>query len=491
MAVIYKHGTYGEYADSIGAAPARSDTVAVYVGTAPVNLVPGYAEKGLVNKPISISTYEGALGSLGYSSDWENFTLCEAIKAHFNNTLGNAAPVIFINVLDPAVHKAAEQETTSLSFVNGSAVIDSDKIILDSITVADKTKGTDYDVTYNYTKGQAVISSIGSTPLSGSLSVTYDEIDTSAIDSDDIIGGVTSAGVYTGLGCVDLIYQTYNLIPSILAAPGWSEDPDVYAAMLVKASKINGHWDAFVVADIPLNDTSTVNTIALAKTWQSTNGYTNANSKVCWPQVKSATGEIYHLSTLCTWQMMLTDASHDGVPMETPSNKELPVVSQYFGSASTNAGFDQTQGNELNAAGITTAVFWGGRWVLWGPHTAAYSFGMTDDAKNIFDNNVRMMMYVSNSFQREHALTIDKPMTRALADTIRNREQQKADALAAVGAFIGAPTVEFREAENSTDELVEGNFVWSFAGTPTPPFKSGTIKVAYTSAGFETFYEEV
>lgn len=99
MAVIYKHGTYGEYADSIGAAPARSDTVAVYVGTAPVNLVPGYAEKGLVNKPIRISTYEGALGSLGYSSDWETFTLCEAIKAHFNNTLGNAAQRLAIGDL--------------------------------------------------------------------------------------------------------------------------------------------------------------------------------------------------------------------------------------------------------------------------------------------------------------------------------------------------------------------------------------------------------
>ena len=115
---------------------------------------------------------------------------------------------------------------------------------------------------------------------------------------------------------------------------------------------------------------------------------------------------------------------------------------------------------------------------------------MTDN-RNIFDNSIRMMMYVSNSFQRDHALTIDAPMTRALKDTIQNHEQEKMDALAAQGAFIGKPIVEFRESENSTNDLIEGNFVWNFEGTPTPPFKSGTLKVAYSTAGFDRYFEEV
>ena len=65
------------------------------------------------------------------------------------------------------------------------------------------------------------------------------------------------------------------------------------------------------------------------------------------------------------------------------------------------------------------------------------------------------------------------------------------DALTAQGAFIGKPVVEFRESENSTNDLIEGNFVWNFEGTPTPPFKSGTLKVAYTTAGFDSYFEEV
>lgn len=38
----YKHGTYGEFAASIGDAATQAGTIAVYVGLAPINLVRGY-----------------------------------------------------------------------------------------------------------------------------------------------------------------------------------------------------------------------------------------------------------------------------------------------------------------------------------------------------------------------------------------------------------------------------------------------------------------
>ena len=81
--MAYKHGTYGEFAKSIGAVPVNSETTAVYVGTAPVNLIRGYA--AAVNAPIKISNLSEAQEKLGYSKDWESFTLCEAMEAHFNN----------------------------------------------------------------------------------------------------------------------------------------------------------------------------------------------------------------------------------------------------------------------------------------------------------------------------------------------------------------------------------------------------------------------
>lgn len=485
----YKHGTYGEFAASIGAVATPSGTVAVYVGVAPVNLVRGYAS--FVNSPVKLTDFSAAARYMGYSNNWAQFSLCEAFKLHFNNPLGNVGPIVAINVLDPAIHTKGTQSTQSLSFVNGRATFLSDTIILDTLVLADKVEGTDFSVDYDYTKGQVIINSIG-TAIAGTVQATFSEVDPTKVTADDIIGGVTAGGEYSGLGCVSLVYPELNIIPNIICCPGWSSEPTVYNAMITAGTKINGHWDAVACADIPVLDGSTkVDTIEAAKKWKTDNAYVSERVKVYWPQAQDNEGNIYHGSTLGTWLMLTVDAQNEGIPMESPSNKAVPIVKQYFGAGSTNRGFDQQRANELNAEGITTVVFWGGLWVLWGPHTAAYTFGAITDNRVVFDNSIRLMMYVSNSFQQEHALTIDQPMTKALADTIKNREQEKMDALAAMGAFIGTPVVEFTESENTTGDLVEGNFTWGFRGTPTPPFKSGTMKVAYTTDGFDSYFGEV
>lgn len=487
---IYKHGTYGEFADSIGAVATQGSTVAVYVGTAPVNLIRGYANR--VNSPVKLASMNDVQAFMGYSNNWGAFDLCEAFKLHFGNPSGNVGPIVAINVLDPAVHKKSAETTKSVTFVNGRAAFESDTIILDTIAVAESVEGTDFDVSYDYARGQVVLTSIGDA-LTGTVNVTYSEVDASLVTKDDVIGEATEAGVYTGLGCISLVYQELNLIPNIILCPKWSETPDVYKAMISAATKINGHWDAVIYADLPIlaGGTTKVDTIAQAIKWKTDNAYTSERSKVYWPHAKDADGIAYHAAVLGAWRSMMVDASHDGVPMESPSNKPVPVAKQYFGASSTNRGFDQQQANKLNENGITTVVYWGGQWVLWGPHTAAYKYGSVSDNRSIFDTSIRMMMHVYNSFQHEHALTIDGPMTRAVADTIKNREQEKADALAAMGAFIGTPVVNFNQSDNSNAELIEGNFVWSFEGTTTPPFKSGTLKVAYTTAGFNSFFEEV
>lgn len=487
MALIYKHGTYGEFAETQAGVATQSGTLAVYVGTAPVNLIRGYAAADVVNSPVYLKDWAAVQRTMGYSSDWETYTLCEAFKAHFNNTAGNAGPIIVINVLDPAVHKKAQATTTPLTFVNRRATIVSDKIILDTLVLADKVEGTDFTVDYNYTTSEVIITDIGAEPMTEPVNATYSEVDTSTLDKDDIIGGVTQNGVYSGLGCVGLVYPELNFIPNVIAAPGWSDDPEVFQAMITAGMKINGHWDAFIVADLTLASTDT---IEKAIAWQENNGYKNERAKTCWPMAVGTDGNIYHISTLTVWRMLLVDASNNGIPMETPSNKAVPVSKLYFGEDATNRGFDQSRANDLNAQGISTAVFWGGQWVLWGGHTSAYEFGAVTDKRVIFDNNIRMMMYITNSFQQEWALTIDEPMTVSLAESIKNREQEKADRLVAIGALIGEPQVLFLEDENSTDELAEGNFVWDFSGTPTPQFKSGTLRVAYTDAGFASYFGE-
>lgn len=491
MAQIYKHGAYGEFVESIGEVATQSDTIAVYVGLAPVNLVRGYADAGVVNAPVKISDFSDAKEHMGYSADWAAFTLCEALKVHFDNPVTNAGPIVAINVLDPATHRKEAETTKQLTFSNGQATITSATIILDTLVLADKVEGVDYSVDYNWTTGQVIIDSLTEEKITGTVAATYAEVDTSKITKADIIGGVTSGGVYSGLGCVGLIYPEVGVIPNLILAPGWSHEPDVYQAMIAAGKKINGHWDAYVLADIPLVDKgSKIDTIDAAYKWADENGYTSERSDACWPMHELTTGGYVHDSTMRAWKQLIVDASHNGIPMETASNKAIPIKRNYFGEGSKNRGFDQSQANKLNEHGICTAVYWGGQWVLWGGHTAAYKFGKVLDKRVIFSTSIRMMMYVTNSFQQEWASTIDQPMTVQMADTIRNREQEKADALVAIGALIGSPVVQFRKSENSNSEIAEGNFVWDFEGTPTPQFKSGTIHVAYSDAGLSSYFGE-
>lgn len=483
--MAYLHGAYGEITPSKVQRVTQADVVIGYIGTAPVNLIRGYAQKDLVNMPIKISNMGDAQSKLGYSDDWNSFTLCEAFAEHFDNSVQNVGPIYVVNVLDPATHvKTGTATEKQLTFSNSRCEFETDTIILDTFAIADMVEGKDYTLDYNFSRKTVVVKLLGNT-TSGTKTATYKEVNAAAITDAAIIGSKSDAGVYSGLFAFDLLYQYHNAVLNVLAAPGWSDKPAVYTAMVGTVTKLNGHWDGFALADIPL----TPQTIAAANTWKINNGYDAENSKVFWPQVKDAQGRVFHLSTVCAATMLAVDLGHEGVPFESPSNKQIMAAAQYFGAESTNKGFDQESANALNEKGITTAVFWGGRWVLWGPHTAAFTYNGSMDSRAIFDATLRTLMYITNSFQLDHGTEIDKPMTPQDRDTILNAERAKLDRLKAIGALIGTPEVLFVESENPVSDMVNGDFKWHFNVTNTPPFKSGTARVTYTDEGFAAFFE--
>ncbi len=637
--MAYLHGTLGEIVASKVSDARQADVVAAYIGTAPANLIRGYADANLVNMPIRLANMTEAQSKLGYSGDWGKFTLCEAMAQHFDNSVGNVGPIYVVNVLDPDAHKAKEPVSKELTFSNQRAEFESSDIILDSLAIDDMAEGVDYTLSYNFAKGTVVIqlldngeaaaaavkntqpvevrklgqhdadpaydypakyeeagvsfadggitykptgkidngithdgyayiglvfkapekatnvtlSQNGSVidqdvdltknadnVIDGDLvvyfafandkgeelrkkafaltfewtlddgttvetqcairrltgksdetaSCSYNVVDPSLVEAADIIGQQTADGQYTGLHAMELLYQYHNAVLNMLAAPGWSHIPDVYKAMVSTVQKLNGHWDAFVNADLPMTGDKgePINTIEKAIAWKNSHGYNSEYSKVYWPQTKDGSGRVFHLATEGQATMQRVDLGHNGVPFESPSNKEIMATAQFFGEGSKNRGFDQQTANSLNEKGITTAVFWGGRWVLWGPHTAAYTYNGSMDERAIFDVNLRMLMYITNSFQLDRGTEIDSPMTPQQRDTILNFEKAKLDTLVGIGALIGSPTVEFLESENPTSAMVNGDFVWDFSVTNTPPFKSGKARVRYTDEGFAAFF---
>lgn len=486
----YKHGAYGEILDSKVSDANQGNAVVAYIGTAPINLIRGYAEKNLINMPIKVANMSDAQSKLGYSDYWSAFTLCEAFAEHFDNTVGNVGPIYIVNVLNPDTHKKAEKTNKELSFTNQRAEFECADIILDTFAIADKAEGVDYSLEYNFAKGTVVVKLL-TEDAATTLQCSYNTVDPDAVKEADIIGQTTAEGIYTGLHAMKLLYQYHNAVLNTLAAPGWSQIPAIYKAMVSTIQKLNGHWDGFVNADIPLVNAEgeEINTIEKAIAWKEANGYTSEFSKVYWPMVKDGSGRVFHLSTVGQATMQRVDMSHDGVPFESPSNKEIMATAQYFGAESKSHGFDQETANSLNEKGITTACFWGGQWVLWGPHTAAFSYGGNMDKRAIFDVNIRMLMHITNSFQLDNGTKIDQPMTPQDKETILNAEREKLDTLLGIGALIGTPSVEFLETENPLTDMMNGDFVWNFNVTNTPPFKSGTARVSYTDEGFAAFFE--
>lgn len=481
--MTYKHGAFAELLPTQDfVAPKGVATLPVYYGIAPVHQLEDYS--GKVNMPILIQRFPEAVANTGYNdSNWAEFDLCEPVYAHFKNGIQAVGPIVLVNVFDPDTMKTVDQ-SAEVALTNKQGYIENDKVILNTVAIADKVKGVDFSASYSLDGTKVIITDLTG-ELGSPVTVAFDEADPSSVTKTEIIGGTDADGVRTGIDVVKLVDLLLNRVPTILDAPGWSHIPDVDIALKAASQKINNHWFAWVNSNLDATDDTGAVTITEAVTWKSANSYTGAGEAPCWPMAKKGTRK-FHLSTLATVTMQQTDLNNDGIPYETPSNKPLDITGLCLADG-TDLIYDQVQANTLNAAGIRTASWWGGKWVLWGPHTGAFVDGVVIDLKDIFDSNVRMSYFTANDFQAKHGAEIDKPMTRARVETILNDYQQFLDTLISRGALLFGQ-ITFTETSNPTSDIVQGDFVFDVGQTPAPPGKSYTAKVQYTTSGLNLLF---
>ena len=144
MASIYPHGVYvSEQETSLIAPIVGTAGLQVIIGTAPVNMLVNPEEA--VNKPLLVYSYKEAVMSVGYSDNFEKYTLCESINANFQ--VVNTAPLILINVLDPKKHSAVLPEE-QIDVTEGIAVIAHTGVLVDKLTVKNGDTVMKYDEDY-------------------------------------------------------------------------------------------------------------------------------------------------------------------------------------------------------------------------------------------------------------------------------------------------------------------------------------------------------
>lgn len=499
--MAYQHGVYtSEVETSIVPAAETTAGLPVVFGTAPVHLA---SDRAAANRPVLCYSYAEAVAALGYSDDWEKYTLCEVMYSQFS--LYNCAPVVFVNVLDPDKHnKKVENaeltmtgnegtitdpvltETLVISTgIAGSSTVGTaqiDSAVLDAEGGTVLVEGTDYEAAHD-DDGNLLITALegGAADGVGTLYVSYTALDPDAVDADDIIGGVdVDTGAYTGLETLNQVFPLYGLVPGLVLAPGWSDNSEVASVMVSKASSINSHFQAMVITDV----SDLIKKYSDVSAWKNNYNYTNAQEVVCWPRVSNGS-KIYHMSTHLLGVMAQTDEDNGDIPYESPSNKTMQIDGTCLADG-TEVTLGPDEAAYLNGQGVVTALNFIGGWKSWGNRTACYP--SNTDPKDAFIPLRRMFNWHASTFIQTYWVKVDKPINKRLINTIVDSENIRLNGLVAQGVLLGG-RVEFLEEENATTDLLDGIITFHTYITPPTPARVIEDTIEYDPDYFSALFE--
>lgn len=458
--MAFRHGSrVTEVPTSISVPVVATATLQVVFGTAPINLA---KTTEYVNEPVLAYSWEEAVTALGYSDDWDSYTLCEMMDAAFRQF--NVAPIVFVNVLDPTVHKKAGNEDVTVT--RAKAVLQTTGILRESVKVkldiASEPLKVDEDYILTFDDDGKLIIALITNEQATNLYVEYEALDPSLVDEDDIIGGFNiDTGSNKGLELLNAVFPKFRLVPGQVLAPKYSTMLSVAAVMRAKASAVNTYFRAFAWDDI---DTTVANHYQKANEWKNQNNYVGTNEAPCWPMV-ALDDKVYHMSTQASCLVTKVASNNGDYPHESPSNKNLSMNKMVLKDG-TKVDLGPDQAELLNSQGITTALNFMGGWVLWGNCTGA--FPTITDVKDMFIPVRIMHNWIANTIILTTWSKVDKPITRGLIDNIIDTMNNWFNGLHNANVILGG-RVEFRRDDNPLTDLLSGKIrLRYFVAEPVP-----------------------
>jgi hypothetical protein len=476
MAQFFHGAKTRQVTTSISTPVTAASGVTFVVGTAPVQTLGADAPAGggslafkNVNVPIMGMNNAEAVMQLGYSDDWGKYSLCEVMYCHYR--LYATAPVFFVNVLDPARHKASVP-MAPFPVVDGRVSLPLE-VIAETVAVQNYAAGEDFELFYD--ESALILEILGGgdiPPATTELSVAFDRVDPSLVTKADIMGGFNVVTKKTtGFELIEEIFPRYGIVPDILICPRWSHDAEVAAIMSAKCQAINGIFTAKCLIDV---DVTAVRHYADAPAWKRAQNIYDKSQILCFPKFRLA-DRVFHASTQTAGLMGRTDTLNDGAPSESPSNKLLQMNAAVLDDG-TEVVLDLQQANYLNSQGIVTALNFIGGYVLWGNWTAC--FPANTDVKDYFISVSRMFGWVGNSLILTYWSQVDRKMTRRLIDSIIDSVNIWLNGLVSEEHLLGG-RVEFRSEDNALTDLMAGKATFRVYLTPPSPAKEIEFVLEY------------
>lgn len=446
----YKHGAYVQEVSSTLAAPKKNETgLHVIFGTAPIHMAKN-PEKA-VNQLIMVETFEEATEKLGYSEDFESYTLCQAMDAYFK--LFAVGPIVLCNVLDPAKHKKENAEK-EYKVIEKQVTLKEKDVLPASLSI--KTAGDivlvkDVDYITSFDAEEKLVITLLTTGQGASettLKVTSASLAPELVTETDIIGGVdVETGKETGLELVRRVYPKCGKFPGFLMAPGWSHKQSVAAVMAAKCKEINGVFRCECLVDL---NTEAARKHTDCEKVKEDNGLLSESMIVLWPMALAG-GKKYHYSAVYGAMTAKTDADNDSVPSVSPSNRLLNIDGAVLADG-TEINLDQPEANMLNGQGIVTILNSEGM-RSWGNNTAAYPH--TTETKDRWINCRRAFSWWGNSFIVTCRGQVDNPANYRLIESIVDAENIRGNSYVQQGKFAGVK-MEYHKEENKTEDLLNG-----------------------------------
>jgi uncharacterized protein len=438
-------------------------------GCAPIHRLSQEEQKNVLPGSLALFyTPEEAAKYMGIDNandDFGKWGLSEVAFVEF--VLFKAAPVIFVNLFNPEIHKKSVSNER-VNFAKNEARLENSDIIGSIALTSNSTtfvEGTDYRLnrvrgTIIAIDGSSLATAISTT--SANITASYTRAAPELVTVADAIGGYDiESEKTTGLELAGSAFPAFRTIPTILIAPGFSEDLSVAAILAIKTQAINGVFTAGIaLADIP---TDKVPRYTNAPKYKNDNNLVSENLYLCWGKIVFGDREI-HMSTQVAGICSNVDRANGGIPFASPSNKNLQMQKLIANGEEVSLGLDQV--NFLNANGIATALNFSNGWVLWGNRTACFP-GVTDP-KDTFLPYRRFMAWYGNRLILTWIQKIDFPLNLRQIQTILSSERININSLRSSGILLGGD-INFKESENSLLSLMDGMIVFHIGlGFPPP-----------------------
>ena len=449
----YKHRIETDRDASIAMSPVTGDyNVQVVVGTAPVNQ--SRHMKDAVNRPVVVRSMQDVTEYFGWSDDYEKYTLMQA--AHMSFKSFPVEPVIMINVLDPSKteHTAAVAEK-EVTFVKGSAFIEDDGILADTLVItaggSQAEKDKDYAATVSTTG--VVLAVIPGGVLENATKVTagYQKLKPEGVKPEDIVGGLDENGVRTGIELIDEVYAKLGILPGVLTAPGFSGNPMVAMALEAKAELAGDFSNAIAVVDIDADTATKIADVAAAK---EALGTKSRWVVACWPKVL-VSGKVIAMSAAVSALLQYTCIRNNNIPCESPDNLSIGIDGLVL-SDGTELHITQAQVNDyLNSIGVVSCIYMNG-WKCWGNNTTAYPDEIAPNSR--FIKNVLIANYLENRFKVDHLSKLGRTATMKRIEAIVTEFNALIGTL--VPDYLAGGEVVFDKADNPIWKLQEGHLTF-------------------------------